>query len=181
MAMFLESSDWNAYTRSAQLRSSSAPTGSSYKIMGAATGGSSGGGSGGGAGGSGGSRRASIESQAYTGDSGSAHGSSSVFEGFGDALLNAFAKISNPDARFVKLRESADKLMSGLSSLEKLMTKLVRRESELEDDFQDFSQLINKLAMIEPALESSLHAFERSLKGTSVLFAGLVRPYFRRC
>ena len=52
-----------------------------------------------------------------------------IIDNLSDTLLNAFAKVKKPDERFVVMRESVDKFEEGLTSSERLMTRIRNRSS----------------------------------------------------
>jgi sorting nexin-4 len=52
-----------------------------------------------------------------------------LIDNLSDTLLNAFAKVKKPDERFVVMRESVDKFEEGLTSSERLMTRIRNRSS----------------------------------------------------
>ncbi|KAK9370841.1 hypothetical protein V1509DRAFT_614922 [Lipomyces kononenkoae] len=92
--------------------------------------------------------------------------SSGVFDGFSDALINAFSKIPKDKDDFLPAKERADKLADDVSHTEKVMTRLVRREHEWENDLYEFTNQVAKLAQLEPDLETAFRAFASRVQGT---------------
>ena len=82
-------------------------------------------------------------------------------------FLNAFSKLSKPDRRFIDIRDRANKIDQDLSHVEKLLTKVVRKQSELVADYSDFEVQIAKLSALEPELTEPIAAFGAALNATS--------------
>ncbi|KAK4191864.1 putative sorting nexin-4 [Podospora australis] len=86
---------------------------------------------------------------------------------FTDSFMNAFSKVNKPDRRFVEVKEKADKLDEDLNTLEKIISRVARREADLETDFKDLAEQFQKLITLEPGLETAGHAFAASVEDTS--------------
>lgn len=91
-----------------------------------------------------------------------------VFDGLTDTFLNAFSKVHKPDRRFIEVRDRADKLDEDLTHVEKIIARVVRRESDLESDYADLSKEFLKIVELEPELEPAVRAFATGIKETSV-------------
>ncbi|KAL1311744.1 hypothetical protein AAFC00_001836 [Neodothiora populina] len=91
----------------------------------------------------------------------------SVLETWTDSFLNAFAKPHKPDRRFLDVRERADKLDDDLATVSKSLTRLVRRESDLELDYSELATQFQKLAQLEPGVQNELTAFASSIETSS--------------
>ncbi|BFZ62228.1 intercellular trafficking and secretion [Saitoella coloradoensis] len=98
---------------------------------------------------------------------------SGVFEGFGDALLNAFTKINKPDKKFIDVKEKAEKLDEDLGHIEKLIARVARRTADLQSDFSDMANQIQKLNALELALQKEITAFSDALTHTSTAIRDL--------
>ncbi|ERS99384.1 sorting nexin-4 [Sporothrix schenckii ATCC 58251] len=153
---FLESGEWNATMRSHSVRVSSAD-GSGYGA-GGGYGGPGGGSSGGGGAGSGGSE------QGVT---------SSMFDAFADSFINVFTKVHRLDRRFVEVREKTDRLDDDLAHVEKVVSRVVRREADLEADLKDLAEQFQKLITLEPGVEDAVRAFAASVEDTAAGLRGL--------
>lgn len=90
-----------------------------------------------------------------------------VFEGLTDTFLNAFSKVHKPDRRFIEVRERADKLDEDLGHVEKIITRVVRREADLESDYADLSKEFLKLVGLEPELAGPIAVFAGAVQATS--------------
>jgi sorting nexin-4 len=90
-----------------------------------------------------------------------------VFDGLTDTFLNAFSKVHKPDRRFIEVRDRADKLDEDLTHVEKIIVRVVRRESDLESDYADLSKEFLKVVELEPELEPTIRAFATGVKQTS--------------
>ncbi|CAK7208318.1 intercellular trafficking and secretion [Sporothrix eucalyptigena] len=145
---FLESGEWNATMRSHSVRVSSSD-GGSYGA-GAGSGGGSGGGSG--------------SEQGVTG---------SMFDAFADSFINVFTKVHRLDRRFVEVREKSDRLDEDLNHVEKVVARVVRRESDLESDLKDLAEQFQKLITLEPGVEDAVRAFAASVEDTAAGLRGL--------
>ena len=97
----------------------------------------------------------------------------SVFDTFADSFVNAFSKVHKPDKRFIEVREKADKLDDDLSHVEKIVARLVRRETDLETDYADLSTQFMKLAVLEPGVEGPVHSFAQGVEATAKGIGGL--------
>jgi sorting nexin-4 len=91
----------------------------------------------------------------------------SVLETWTDSFLNAFAKAHKTDRRFVDVRERADKLDDDLSTVSKSVSRLARRESDLEADYADLATQFQKLAQLEPGVQNDLTSFGSSIQSNS--------------
>ncbi|KAM7193587.1 PX domain containing protein [Naviculisporaceae sp. PSN 640] len=94
-------------------------------------------------------------------------GGGGMFDAFADSVMNAFTKVNKPDRRFTEVKEKSDKLDDDLSSVEKLVAKVVRREGDIETDYRDLAEQFQKMITLEPGVESSLHAFAASVVDTA--------------
>lgn len=118
---FLESGDWNSYTRSLHH-----------------------------------TRRATMDG-----------GGSGMMEGLTDTLMGAFSKLAKPDKRFTDVKERAEKLSRDLSQIEKLIGRIVRRETDLDVDFSEMSHHFARLAEIEPELEKEFEDLAKAMDKTA--------------
>lgn len=100
-------------------------------------------------------------------------GGSSVFDNFADTFVNAFSKVHKPDKRFIEVREKADKLDEDLGHVEKIIARVVKRENDLEADYNDLSTQFMKLATLEPGVEASVHTFAQGVEATAKGICGL--------
>ncbi|KAK9472379.1 uncharacterized protein V1510DRAFT_417332 [Dipodascopsis tothii] len=117
LAIFLESTEWNAYMRSRPYRA------------------------------------AAVES-------------AGVFDGFSDALLNAFTKLAKDNNEFLVPRERADKLYEDVAGTEKHFSRIVRKEAEWEHDCSELSGQILKLAALEPGMKEVFKTFADRVAAT---------------
>ncbi|PWW78806.1 hypothetical protein C7212DRAFT_288817 [Tuber magnatum] len=90
-----------------------------------------------------------------------------VFEGLTDTFLNAFSKVHKPDRRFIEVRDRADKLDDDLMHVASIITKVVRREADLEADYSDLSKEFLKLLDLEPELIEPVSCFAAGVRSTS--------------
>ncbi|KAK7914651.1 hypothetical protein PG985_012354 [Apiospora marii] len=95
-------------------------------------------------------------------------GTGGVFDNFADTFINAFTKVNKADKRFIEVREKSDKLDDDLGHVEKVIARVVRRESDLEADLHDLAEQFQKLIVLEPGVESNVHAFAASIEDTAM-------------
>lgn len=94
-------------------------------------------------------------------------GSSGVFDNFADTFINAFTKVHKHDKRFIEVREKSDKLDEDLAQVEKVVARVVRRETDLEIDLRDLTEQFQKLITLEPGVESAVHIFAASVEDSA--------------
>jgi sorting nexin-4 len=90
-----------------------------------------------------------------------------VFDSFTDSFMNVFSKVNKPDRRFTEVREKADKLDEDLGHVEKVVARVARRETDIETDYKDLAEQFQKLIVLEPTVESSIHGFAASVEDTA--------------
>ncbi|KAI1172471.1 hypothetical protein F4777DRAFT_581876 [Nemania sp. FL0916] len=94
-------------------------------------------------------------------------GSGGVFDNFADTFINAFTKVHKHDKRFIEVREKSDKLDEDLAQVEKVVARVVRRETDLEVDLRDLTEQFQKLITLEPGVESAVHGFAASVEDSA--------------
>jgi len=99
--------------------------------------------------------------------SGSASAPTGFFDNVADTMLNAFSKVHKPDKRFIEVTERANKLDEDLSHVEKIITRVARREGDLENDYADLATNMRKLTPLEPAIEAPLQTFAGCVEETA--------------
>lgn len=96
-----------------------------------------------------------------------ASGAQGVFDGFADTFINAFTKVHKPDRRFLEVKEKSDKLDDDLSHIEKIVSRVARREADLKADLHDLAEQFQKLMALEPGIEPAVHAFAASIEDSA--------------
>lgn len=91
----------------------------------------------------------------------------SFLDSVADTMLNAFSKVHKPDKRFIEVTERLGKLDEDLSHVEKIVARVVRRQSDLESDYTDLASNMRKLTPLEPAVEAPLQTFAASVEESS--------------
>ncbi|KAI1827788.1 hypothetical protein F4861DRAFT_491208 [Xylaria intraflava] len=94
-------------------------------------------------------------------------GSGGVFDNFADTFINAFTKVHKHDKRFIEVREKSDKLDEDLAQVEKVVARVVRRETDLEADLRDLTEQFQKLITLEPGVETAVHGFAASVEDSA--------------
>ncbi|KAJ8661579.1 hypothetical protein O0I10_002847 [Lichtheimia ornata] len=87
----------------------------------------------------------------------------SVFESLSDTLLNAFTKIKKPDERFVEMKDTIDKLEDNLNTVERLYSRISKRQIDLQQDYHSFGMSIQGLAGLETGISQQLHGFSEAV------------------
>ena len=90
-----------------------------------------------------------------------------------DTMLNAFSKVHKPDKRFIEVTERANKLDEDLNHVEKIVSRVSRREGDLEADYGDLAQTMRKLTPLEPAIEAPLQTFAGCVEETARGWKGI--------
>ncbi|KKA28827.1 hypothetical protein TD95_000303 [Thielaviopsis punctulata] len=94
-------------------------------------------------------------------------GAGGVFDAFADSVINAFTKVHKPDQRFIDVRDATDKLDENLASIEKILARVVRRQSDLETDQRELADQFRKLIAMEPGIEDQVRAFATAIDRTA--------------
>ncbi len=100
-------------------------------------------------------------------------GTGGVFDTFADSFINVFTKPHKTDRRFVEVRERSDRLDDDLGHVEKVVSRVARRESDLEADMRDLAEQFQRLLALEPGVEPAVKAFAASVDDAAVALAGL--------
>ena len=100
-------------------------------------------------------------------------GGSSMIDGLTDTLMGAFTGLAKADKRFLDIKERSDKLARDLGHIEKLVGKIIRRETDIEIDLEEMSHHFSQLADIEPELETEFKNFAAAMHTAAESFHGL--------
>jgi len=98
---------------------------------------------------------------------------SGFFDNVADTMLNAFSKVHKPDKRFIEVFERTSKLDEDLTHVEKIVSRVARREGDLELDYNDLATNMRKLVGLEPGIEIPLQTFAACVEETSRGFKSL--------
>ncbi|KAL5606405.1 hypothetical protein BROUX41_002822 [Berkeleyomyces rouxiae] len=94
-------------------------------------------------------------------------GAGGVFDAFADSVINAFTKVHKPNKRFIDVRDKTDKLDEGLASIEKIVSRVVRRLTDLETDQRELAEQFRKLIAMEPHIGSDVRSFSATIDSTA--------------
>ena len=94
-------------------------------------------------------------------------GGNGMFDSFTDTLINAFTKIHRPNQRFNEMRDRCSQLEDNLSGVEKVVSRVARRENELETDLSELAEQFQKLIPLEPGVENEVRAFAAAVEDTA--------------
>ncbi|KAJ1925781.1 intercellular trafficking and secretion [Tieghemiomyces parasiticus] len=81
-----------------------------------------------------------------------------VLDNLGDAFLNAFSKIKKRDEKFIEIQETVDKLEENLTAVEKLYSRIGKRETEAAEAYAELGRGLNDLGQLETGLTAPLTA-----------------------
>ncbi|KAI8333891.1 hypothetical protein BC941DRAFT_433277 [Chlamydoabsidia padenii] len=87
-----------------------------------------------------------------------------VLESISDTLLNAFAKVKKPEERFTMMKDRIDKLEDNLNTVERLYSRIGKRQHDLQQDYTSFGQSIQGLSSLESNINQPLHQFAETTK-----------------
>lgn len=95
------------------------------------------------------------------------------FDNVADTMLNAFSKVHKPDRRFLEVMERLNKLDEDLNHVEKIVARVVRREGDLELDYNELATNMRKLTPMEPGIEPQVLTFAGCVEESSKGWKGL--------
>lgn len=99
--------------------------------------------------------------------------SGSAGEGLSEVFMNAFKSSHSQSKEFLEIKERSDKLDENISKIDKIFNKILKRYSDLEVDYFEFSKQMKKLAELEPELEIPFIKFSEGLNTMSIGFQNL--------
>ncbi|KAF7723006.1 intercellular trafficking and secretion [Apophysomyces ossiformis] len=86
----------------------------------------------------------------------------SVFDTLSDTFLNAFVKVKKPEDRFLNMKDSVDKLQDNLTTVERLYSRIGKRQRALGTHYHQFASSIRGLSMLETSIAKPLQKFAES-------------------
>ncbi|CAO3649786.1 unnamed protein product [Cunninghamella blakesleeana] len=95
---------------------------------------------------------------------------SSFLTAFSDTFLKSFSKVKKPDDRFVMMKDMVDKFEDNLNIIEKLYSRIGKRQLDLSQDYLDFAVSLRGLSVLETSVERKLRQFAE----TTESFAGSI-------
>ncbi|CAO3653546.1 unnamed protein product [Cunninghamella echinulata] len=93
---------------------------------------------------------------------------SSMFTSLNGTLFKSFSKVKKPDDRFIMIKETVDKYEDNLNIIERLYSRIGRRQLDLVQDYLDFAGSLRGLSVLEISVERKLRQFAE----TTESFAG---------
>ncbi|KAI8870037.1 hypothetical protein GQ42DRAFT_122930 [Ramicandelaber brevisporus] len=112
----------------------------------------------------------SSEFEAHGNTAGNRHGQpndNNVLDALSDKLMNVFTKLKQQDPRFIEMNENAAKLEETLLAIDKICTRIFKRQSELSNLYDDFSLSICDLGRLETGMTYILHQTANTLRDQS--------------
>ncbi|ORZ10821.1 hypothetical protein BCR42DRAFT_422091 [Absidia repens] len=99
----------------------------------------------------------------------------SVFSVFGDTFSKPFSKVKKPDDRFVMMKEAVGKFEDNLDIVERIYSRIGRRQQDLEQDYREFSNSIRGLSVLEPKVERKLRQFAETMESYAGCISDLTK------
>ncbi|KAI9489566.1 hypothetical protein BDB00DRAFT_770373 [Zychaea mexicana] len=75
-----------------------------------------------------------------------------------------FVCIKKPDERFVNMKDTVDKLEDNLNTVERLYSRIGKRQSDLQQDYSGFAESIQGLSTLETSISKQLRGFADTTK-----------------
>ncbi|KAJ1955172.1 intercellular trafficking and secretion [Dispira parvispora] len=82
--------------------------------------------------------------------------SEGVLDNISDVLLNAFSKVKKKDEKFMEIKEVIDKLEENLTAVERLYSRIGRKETEAATTYKELGNGLQELGGLEAGLTDSL-------------------------
>ncbi|ORY91850.1 hypothetical protein BCR43DRAFT_462823 [Syncephalastrum racemosum] len=90
-----------------------------------------------------------------------------LLESLTDVLMNAFTKVTKPDQRFIDMRDYVDKLEDNLNTVEKLFSRIVKRQQDMAVDYKNFGWSIREISTLELDIDMPLRQFAETAESYS--------------
>ncbi|KAJ1914790.1 intercellular trafficking and secretion [Mycoemilia scoparia] len=100
-------------------------------------------------------------------------GDNTVLDIVGDTLLNSLSRVRSKDEKFIELAENIDRLHSHLTSINKLFSKVTKRQMKIQQAYSDFGNGLASLGDIETGITSPLVSAANALREHGVLLQTL--------
>ncbi|KAI7863966.1 hypothetical protein BDF14DRAFT_1733065 [Spinellus fusiger] len=98
----------------------------------------------------------------------------SVLESIGGSLLSLFSKIKKPDERFVEMKESFDKIQDNLDTIERLYSRISKRQQDLQYDYAGFADVVVGFSSMETGIVVPLRQFSETVKMYSLAMKDMI-------
>ncbi|KAI9020684.1 hypothetical protein CLU79DRAFT_836052 [Phycomyces nitens] len=97
----------------------------------------------------------------------------SVLESIGGSLFNAFTKVKKPDERFVEMKENFDKIHDNLDTVERLYSRISKRQQDLQQDYAGFAESMQGFSVMESEIAVPLQKFSETTREYSLLMKAM--------
>lgn len=98
---------------------------------------------------------------------------SSVFGSF----FKTFVKVKKPDEKFIEMKETIDKFEDNLNIVEKLYSRIGKRQMELEQNYHHFAGSIRGLSALETNVDQPLRQFAEATESYVEALKEMVRLF----
>ncbi|KAI9105258.1 hypothetical protein DFS34DRAFT_655296, partial [Phlyctochytrium arcticum] len=83
---------------------------------------------------------------------------------FGDILVNTSTRVKKIDPHFIEFQESVSKFEENLSIMERLYTKLLKRQADIERNMTEFEGCLTTLGVMETQVTGPLTEFSQAVR-----------------
>lgn len=80
------------------------------------------------------------------------------------SLFRTTGKVKKPDEKFEEMKDSIEKFQDNLYVIEKLYSKIGKRQQELENNYNHFATSIRGLSGLETNIDQQLRQFAESVE-----------------
>lgn len=89
-------------------------------------------------------------------------------------------KVKKPDEKFEEMKDTVDKFQDNLHVIEKLYSRIGRRQQELENNYKQFAASIRGLSGLETNVDQPLRQFAESIETYANAYKERVRMIIDR-
>ncbi|KAI8391637.1 uncharacterized protein BYT42DRAFT_202357 [Radiomyces spectabilis] len=86
-----------------------------------------------------------------------------VIETLSDSMMRSFSRVKKPDERFVDMKDTVDKLEDNLSTVERVFSRISKRQQDLERNYTHFANSVRGLSALETDIARPLQHFAESV------------------
>ncbi|KAI3637972.1 hypothetical protein MIR68_003583 [Amoeboaphelidium protococcarum] len=96
-----------------------------------------------------------------------------IMDNVSDYFVNAFAKVKKPEDQFLNMHKDIDTFTDGVSSLDKVFTKLIKVQTELSEDYGSFATAMSEFGDDNVPVECAGNQLKSYCKESSVMASQL--------
>jgi sorting nexin-4 len=91
------------------------------------------------------------------------------------SFFKTFTKVKKPDEKFEEMKETIDKFEDNLNIVEKLYSRIGKRQQELEQNYNLFASSIRGLSALETNVDQPLRQFAEATETYVELLKEMVK------